>query len=308
MTGWVVAAALLALAGIIALGAGLAARRRAARARARMEELVAAAMEGRFAEGRFAEEHFDESRLSALEARLARYLTASEASAGRVRQEKDRLAGLVADIAHQTRTPVANLRLYSQLLAEQPLSPAGQDCAAAIDAQSEKLGVLVEALVKTSRLETGLLALHPAPGPLEPLLRRAAAQYAPAAAEKGVAITVGEAAGEAVFDEKWTEEALCNLLDNAVKYTPAGGRVTVEARLYEMFAAIRVADTGPGIPESEHAKIFGRFYRCPGAYQARGVGIGLYLARQIAQGQGGYVKVESAPGRGSVFSLWLPRQ
>ena len=168
--------------------------------------------------------------------------------------------------------------------------------------------MLVEALVKTSRLETGLLALHPAPGPLEPLLRRAAAQYAPAAAEKGVALTVSEAAGEAVFDEKWTEEALCNLLDNAVKYTPAGGRVTVEARLYEMFAAIRVADTGPGIPESEHAKIFGRFYRCPGAYQARGVGIGLYLARQIAQGQGGYVKVESAPGRGSVFSLWLPRQ
>lgn len=303
MTGWVIAAALLALVGIIALGAGLAARRRAARTLDRVEEMLTAAMEGRFAE-----EHFDESRLSALEARLARYLTASETSAGRVRQEKDRLAGLVADIAHQTRTPVANLRLYSQLLAEQPLSPAGQDCAAAIDAQSEKLGVLVEALVKTSRLETGLLALHPAPGPLEPLLRRAAAQYAPAAAEKGVALTVGEAAGEAVFDEKWTEEALCNLLDNAVKYTPAGGAVTVEARPYEMFAAIRVADTGPGIPESEHAKIFGRFYRCPGAYQARGVGIGLYLARQIAQGQGGYVKVESAPGRGSVFSLWLPRQ
>lgn len=303
MTGWVIAGALAALAGLTALAAGLAMRRRAARTLGRVEAMLAAAMEGHFSE-----EHFDESRLSALEARLARYLTASEASAGRVRQEKDRLAGLVADIAHQTRTPVANLRLYSQLLAEQPLSPAGQDCAAAIDAQSEKLGVLVEALVKTSRLETGLLALHPAPGPLEPLLRRAAAQYALAAAEKGVALTVGEAAGEAVFDEKWTEEALCNLLDNAVKYTPAGGRVTVEARLYEMFAAIRVADTGPGIPESEHAKIFGRFYRCPGAYQARGVGIGLYLARQIAQGQGGYVKVESAPGRGSVFSLWLPRQ
>ena len=287
MTGWVIAAALAALAGLVALAAGLAMRHRAARTLDRVEAMLIAAMEGRFAE-----EHFDENRLSALEARLTRYLTASETSAGRVRQEKDRLAGLVADIAHQTRTP----------------SPAGQDCAAAIDAQSEKLGVLVEALVKTSRLETGLLALHPAPGPLEPLLRRAAAQYAPAAAEKGVTLTVGEAAGEAVFDEKWTEEALCNLLDNAVKYTPAGSRVTVEARLYEMFAAIRVADTGPGIPESEHAKIFGRFYRCPGAYQARGVGIGLYLARQIAQGQGGYVKVESAPGKGSVFSLWLPRR
>ena len=116
-----------------------------------------------------------------------------------------------------------------------------------------------------------------------------------------------QAEGTAVFDPKWTEEALCNLLDNAVKYTPAGGAVTVEVKNYELFSAIRVSDTGPGIPEGEQAKIFGRFYRAPGAYQTEGVGIGLYLTRQIAEKQGGYVKVESAPGKGSVFSLFLPR-
>ena len=72
---------------------------------------------------------------------------------------------------------------------------------------------------------------------------------------------------------------------------------------YALFSSIRVTDTGPGIPEGEQAKIFGRFYRAPSAYQADGVGIGLYLTRQIAEKQGGYVKVESAPGKGSTFSL-----
>ena len=102
--------------------------------------------------------------------------------------------------------------------------------------------------------------------------------------------------------------SVCNLLDNAVKYTLSGGTVTVEVKNYELFSAIRVADTGPGISEEEQAKIFGRFYRAPGAYQAEGVGIGLYLTRQIAEKQGGYVKVESAPGRGSTFSLYIPRE
>ena len=83
--------------------------------------------------------------------------------------------------------------------------------------------------------------------------------------------------------------------------------MSVEVKNYELFSAIRVSDSGPGIPEEEQARIFGRFYRAPGAYQAEGVGIGLYLTRQIAEKQGGYVKVESTPGKGSAFSLFLPR-
>ena len=82
----------------------------------------------------------------------------------------------------------------------------------------------------------------------------------------------------------------------------------MEIRPYEMFTAVCVQDTGPGIPEAEQAKIFGRFYRAPSAYQTEGVGIGLYLTRQIAAGQGGYIKVESSPGAGSIFSLYLPRE
>lgn len=299
MSGYLVigAAVLLALAVV------LYDRWRTARTIRRLDEMLTAAMNGSFSE-----QNFDESRLSSLESRLGRYLAASALSARNVREQKDQISALISDISHQTKTPVANLQLYAQLLSEQPLTPQGKDCAAAISAQAEKLQTLIEALVKTSRLETGILTLHPQLGEISPVVERAAAQYAPKAAEKGITLTVGQTDGSAVFDPKWTEEAVCNLLDNAVKYTPSGGTVTVEVKNYELFLAIRVADTGPGISEEEQAKIFGRFYRAPGAYQAEGVGIGLYLTRQIAEKQGGYVKVESAPGRGSTFSLYIPRE
>ena len=135
------------------------------------------------------------------------------------------------------------------------------------------------------------------------MVERAVSQYAPRAVERDITLTLGQVEAAAVFDAKWTEEAVCNLLDNAVKYTPSGGTVSVEVKNYALFSFIRVTDTGPGIPEGEQAKIFGRFYRAPSAYQADGVGIGLDLTRQIAEKQGGYVKVESAPGKGSTFSL-----
>lgn len=257
--------------------------------------------------GHFTEETYDESRLSALESRLARYLTASALSARKVQEQKDQISRLISDISHQTKTPVANLQLYAQLLAEQPLTPQEEECAGTILTQAAKLQTLIEALVKTSRLENGILAVHPEISELSYVVDRAVTQYVPKAAEKGVVLTAVPTEGKAVFDPKWTEEALCNLLDNAVKYTPSGGAVTVTVKNYEMFSAICVTDTGAGIPEAEQARIFGRFYRSAGNYQEQGVGIGLYLTRQIAEKQGGYVKVESVPGTGSTFSLFLPR-
>lgn len=299
MTGYVIAgvALLLALA-VVAYD-----RWRTACIIRRLDDMLTSAINGSFSE-----QNFDESRLSALESRLARYLAASALSERNVREQKDQISTLISDISHQTKTPVANLQLYAQLLSEQPLTPQGKDCAAAISAQAEKLQTLIEALVKTSRLETGILALHPQLGEITSVVERAVTQYAPRAAEKDIVLTTRQTEGSAVFDPKWTEEAVCNLLDNAVKYTPAGGTVTVEVKNYELFSAIRVSDAGPGISEGEQAKIFGRFYRAPGAYQAEGVGIGLYLTRQIAEKQGGYVKVESTPGKGSTFSLYIPRE
>ena len=299
MTGYLTAGAVI----LLLLAVVLFVWWRTRRTIKRLDDMLTAAINGTFSE-----ETFDESRLSSLESRLGRYLAASALSERNVREQKDQISALISDISHQTKTPVANLQLYAQLLSEQPLTPQGKDCAAAISAQAEKLQTLIEALVKTSRLETGILVLHPQPGEISPVVGRAAAQYAPKAAEKGVALTLDQTEGAAVFDPKWTEEAVCNLLDNALKYTPPGGSVTVEVKNYELFSAIRVCDTGPGIAEAEQAKIFGRFYRASGAWQTEGVGIGLYLTRQIAEKQGGYVKVDSMPGMGSTFSLYIPRE
>lgn len=298
MSGYIFGIVALLLAALFVL----LSRRRTARIMDSLATMLTEAMEGRFPA-----ESFDESRMSSLESRLAQYLSAAQASAVNLKNQRDQINGLISDISHQTRTPVANLKLYSQLLEEQPLSPQAMDCARAISAQTEKLESLMEALVKSSRLETGMLAMHPERQDIAPVLRRAVEQYMPRAREKGLELNLAESEGEAVFDAKWTEEAVCNLLDNAVKYTPAGGRVTVSSRDFEMFSVIRVEDTGPGIAEEEQARVFSRFYRSPSVRDREGVGLGLCLTRQIAEGQGGYVKLDSAPGRGSRFSLYLPR-
>ena len=255
----------------------------------------------------FTEEDYDESLLSAVESKLARYLASSTVSARNLQAEKDKIKTLIADVSHQTKTPLSNVLLYAQLLSEQPLPEENRACVMALEGQAVKLQSLIEALVKTSRLESGVLALHPQPASLAPMLEEAVAQFAPKAAEKKITLTLASSEGDGVFDSKWTAEAVCNLLDNAVKYTPAGGSVTVQTHCYELFCRIDVSDTGPGIPEEEQAKVFQRFYRSPANHQAQGVGIGLYLARQIAEGQGGYIKVFSKPGKGAKFSLYLPR-
>ena len=257
--------------------------------------------------GDFQEEAFDESLRSAVETKLAHYLGASAVSARNLQEERDKIESLIADISHQTKTPIANVLLYAQLLEEQVPEDC-RTCTAALGAQARKLQSLISGMVKASRLETGVLALHPRPGSLGPLLEEAAAQFAAPAAEKGLTLTVEPTEAEAVFDGKWTAEAVCNLLDNAVKYTPSGGFVRLSAVSYELFSRIDVQDSGPGVPEEEHAEIFRRFYRGKAAWETEGVGVGLYLVRQIAGGQGGYVKVFSRPGQGAKFSLFLPRR
>ena len=285
-------------AAVLSLAAALWERRRTRRTVENLNRMLEKAMQGDFTE-----DSFDESLLSALESKLAHYLAASTVSARNVAAEKERLKSLIGDVSHQTKTPIANIRLYTQLLTEQPGNAA---CLEALDTQTRKLQSLIDALVKTSRLESGVIALHPENGPLQTVMESAVGQILPKAEAKGISVTLTPTDAEAVFDPKWTEEAIYNLLDNAVKYTPSGGAVSVTATAYPMFSAVHVRDTGPGIPEAEQPRVFQRFYRGAAYRETEGVGIGLYLVRQIAEGQGGYTKLTSQLGAGSTFSVYLP--
>lgn len=267
-----------------------------------IEQMLNMAMDGTFTENAF-----DESKLSLLETKFAHYLSASEISARNVAAEKDKIKTLIADISHQTKTPISNLLLYSELLQEENLSESAKTSAKAIYTQSEKLRFLIASLVKLSRLENGIIALSPKQGRLKPMLENIADQFRPKASEKGILLHLQDTEAAAVFDEKWTAEAIGNIVDNAIKYTKQG-RITISVVDYEMFTRIDIADTGIGILESEQAKIFTRFYRSQNAKEQEGVGIGLYLAREMIADQGGYIKVASSPGKGATFSVFLPRQ
>ena len=276
-------------------------RRRTRRTMENLSRMLDAALRGGFQP-----EHFDESMCSAVESKLRDCLAASALSAENLRAEKARIESLVSDIAHQTRTPVANVLLYAQLLAEQELSPEARTCVESLERQAEKLRALIDALVKTSRLETGVLAMHPEGNDIRPMLEAAVAQYAPAAEEKGITLSLAPTDARACFDPKWTGEAVCNLLDNAVKYAPQGGHVRVEVVPCELFCRIDVTDDGPGVPESEHAKVFSRFYRGAAHAGEKGIGLGLYLARQIVSAQGGYMKLSCSDRGGCTFCVYLP--
>lgn len=298
MTPWIVAlCAILLAAAVIAYD-----RYRVRRTMDALDRMLDEAIDGTFTSSRF-----DESRLSAVEAKMQRYLEASGTSKAQLAEQKARVQGLIADVSHQTKTPIANILLYAELLGDKPLPDDCRDCVQALSAQADKLRFLIESLVKAGRLETGVIAVHPKPDSVSALVEDALREAAPKADAKGITLSGTFADETACFDRKWTLEALGNLLDNAVKYTPAGGHVTVSVTPYELFCRIDVTDTGIGLTEEESSRVFARFYRAPAAQDAPGVGLGLYLAREIAAANGGYIKVSSRPGAGSTFSLFLPR-
>lgn len=256
--------------------------------------------------GSFIEGVFDESTLSAVEAKLARYLSICSVSSKNLLVEKDKIKELISDISHQTKTPISNILLYSQLLSEHELPENCTVCVKALSAQSEKLNFLISSLVKTSRLETGIITVSPKQEAVQRLLNEAREQIMPKADAKGISVTTEDAEISACFDLKWTTEAVYNIIDNAVKYTESGGSITIKAIRYEMFCRIDITDNGIGIAEEEHSKIFTRFYRSGAVSKQEGFGIGLFLAREIVTAEGGYLKVSSVLGSGSTFSVFLP--
>lgn len=242
--------------------------------------------------------------------RLSRLYGILQENRRKVDEERRELQTLVSDISHQVKTPVANLKMVTDTLLAKPVTEQERrDFLQGIRSQTDKLEFLVQSMGKASRLETGAITLEKKDVPLLDTLAQAMSGIVYGAEQKGISVEVQCPDDLRVsHDSKWTAEALFNLLDNAVKYTPAGGKISVSVEQWEMYVKLDVTDTGRGIPESRQAAIFRRFYREEEVHDQPGVGIGLYLAREIISRQGGYIKVTSEVGRGSTFSVFLPRR
>lgn len=253
------------------------------------------------------ETSFDETKMSALETKLAQYLKMNQLGKQQLNDEKERIDALISDISHQTKTPIANMLLYSELLAEEIQDEKSKEMLEVIHFQAEKLSFLTQSLAKISRLESGVIQMVPERNSVSELIEKVVTQVEPKASMKDIYIDVSSVDGEALFDMKWTSEAIGNIVDNAVKYTNIGGNIQITVNEYSLFTRIDIRDNGIGIAENDLPKIFGRFYKCSTTQQEEGVGLGLYLAREIISGQGGYIKVSSQIEKGTMFSVFLRR-
>lgn len=228
------------------------------------------------------------------------------------REEKMRtdMSELVSDLVHQVNTPLTNIQMYCEFLLHDDLSKGERRQACdIIEAQVEKLGWFAEGFSKTARLEDDIMHMNVKKQPVVDIVLRTIDQIAlKAEAKQNEIVLEGNQNVEATFDSRWTEEAVFNLLDNAVKYGESGRSITLTLTDYEMFARIDVSNWGEPIKKEEYNRIFTRFYRGTNAsFVQEGVGLGLYLTRQIVMEQGGYVKVSPYRRKGNIFSIFLPK-
>lgn len=261
--------------------------------------------------GNFHESDYDETELSKLEVKWKRFLASSKQSLDRVEEERNKIQELLSDISHQTKTPLANIMLYGQLLKERQLDDESCAMVEEILMQSKKLEELLQFLVRTSRLETGTFKMMPEKQKLIELVEESEKLIEGKRKIKDIRLNrkIDSEAEQikARFDFRWTQEAFLNILDNAIKYSPQGSTVFIEMSETENFARLSVRDEGMGIAEEEIPLIFKRFYRGKQVNREEGVGIGLYLSRQIVEEQDGYIRVKSTAGEGSCFEIFLPK-
>lgn len=224
-----------------------------------------------------------------------------------VNVEKENLKEIVSDISHQTKTPLANIKLYLEKLNDERDSTENTKIIDKMSKQVDKLDFLLQSMVKMSRLETGTIKIQKMKNSISDTLAIAIGAIIPKADKKDIQIHVEYDENHCLnHDKKWTSEAIFNILDNAVKYTESGGYIYISVKKEEIFSKISIKDTGKGIPFERQGTIFNRFYREPEVHDNEGVGIGLYLAREIISMQNGYIEVESEVGKGSIFNIYLP--
>ena len=220
---------------------------------------------------------------------------------------KAEIEQMVSDITHQVKTPISNIRMYSDTIMNNDLSEKQEkEFLDIISNQVNKLEFLMNSLTKMSKLETNMIILNQQSAKIMECINKAKEQVKTLAKNKNIEIKIMEEDCILEYDKKWTLEAICNILENAIKYTKKHGRIMISLEKLEMFLKIDIIDNGIGIEEENINNIFKRFFRERKVSNIEGVGIGLYLSKKIIEAQNGYIKVKSKVDEGSTFSIFLP--
>ena len=256
----------------------------------------------------------DESRLRQLDNpyfadSLVKLAHSLKLKTDRLSEERDNTKSMVTDISHQLKTPISAMRACFDMYLEADNGDEKNEFLNRSMIQMDKLAQLAAALVNISRLESKMIELSRSDIFLADILTGAVNTEYHKAAAKRIELAVGEFDDRTLYlDKKWTTEAIANIIDNGIKYSPAGSYIEIRVNKLFSFVRIEIEDQGIGIPKAERNKIFTRFFR--GASEAvqaeEGSGVGLYLSRKIIEDQGGTVSVRSGKGGGSIFIVQIP--
>ncbi|MBO3443965.1 HAMP domain-containing sensor histidine kinase [Clostridium sp. CCUG 7971] len=227
----------------------------------------------------------------------------------KLNDEKENLKSLVTDISHQLKTPLASISLYNSILLEDDISKEDRKNFVIQNEEStKKLHNLIDSLVNISRLESSMITIKPECKNIKKTIIKAINSIYIKAMDKNIEINLDEFEDINInHDQKWTEEAIFNILDNGVKYTKNDGNIDIKISQTINYLRIDIKDNGIGINKEEINNLFKRFYRGKDTKYIEGSGVGLYLSRKIVEAQGGSIIASKNIDKGSTFSLLLQK-
>lgn len=248
-----------------------------------------------------------EGEISVLASKAKRVKEKVDLGISTAEEEKEQVKSLISNMSHQLKTPLAGLMMYREMLEDENLDEETRKrFLGKMKGQSEKIDWILQSLFKMVNLEQGAVVFEAEALPVRDTILDAVTAVLDRADRRNIRILTEPFEDRLLWhNRKWTAEVLVNLLENAVKYTEPGGRITISVRPMEMYTEIAVRDTGRGIRQEELTEIFKRFYRSRDVENIEGSGIGLYLSRLILEHEKGYMTAESELGEGSKFSVFL---
>ena len=246
---------------------------------------------------------FDEKELSKIKSKLIKFLYASQVKEAKINSEKSKTKDLIADISHQTKTPITNLSLYISLLEDEPKD----EYLEIIKYELNKLNFLIQNLVKSSRLESDIIGLQKNQTNLKDLVKDVLREFKVILDEKCIGINLKDEDLIFNLDERWLKEAIHNLVDNAIKYSPKGSTINISVYKSYLNYNLDIENECKDLSEETLPKIFERFYRGKNSVSKDGLGLGLFIAREIIEKHGGNIRASLDKNRIKFsvdFPLW----